>query len=186
MDKNRKRAVATVACFTAAIVIWIGANFTVTALTTRTVEPDQQEPQTSRTEPAPSARRAATAQPKASVERLCAATAPAALKAYVTDTADRADQLERYFTQDAAGLDIPIGRIAPQPLDQFTGFIETGDDSADTASCSVHVDTRIRIHGRERLAVHVRDGTVGRRVRHPGRRAARQPTPDCRAGRPDR
>lgn len=116
MDKNRKRAVATVACFTAAIVIWIGANFTVTALTTRTVEPDQQEPQTSRTEPAPSARRAATAQPKASVERLCAATAPAALKAYVTDTADRADQLERYFTQDAAGLDIPIGRIAPQPL----------------------------------------------------------------------
>lgn len=137
MDKNRKRAVATVACFTAAIVIWIGANFTVTALTTRTVEPDQQEPQTSRTEPAPSARRAATAQPKASVERFCAATAPAALKAYVTDTADRADQLERYFTQDAAGLDIPIGRIAPQPLDQFTGFIETGDDSADTASCSV-------------------------------------------------
>lgn len=137
MNKNRRRAVATVACFTAAIGIWIGANFTVTALTARTVEPDQQEPQASRTGPEPSTRRGSTAQPKASVERLCADVAPAALKTYVTDTADRSDQLERYFTQDAAGLDIAIGRIAPQPLDQFTGFLETGDDSADTASCSV-------------------------------------------------
>lgn len=133
MDKNRRRAIATVACFTAAIGIWIGANFTVTALTARSVELGRQEPRTIGTEQ----RHGAAARTKASVERLCADTAPAALKAYVTDTADRADRLDRYFTRDAAGLSIPINRIAPQPLDQFVGFIETGDDSAGAASCGV-------------------------------------------------
>ena len=74
--------------------------------------------------------------PKATAMKVCEDIAPKATKAYVTDSIDRDRQVGRFFAKDAAGLNIPISRIARQPDVEFAGGLNTGDDT--TATCSVH------------------------------------------------
>lgn len=69
-------------------------------------------------------------------EQVCEQVAPEALAAYVTDSPNRPKKLERYFTKDARGLDVPVSDIQPQPAPTFTGYLAFGRDN-DTAICNV-------------------------------------------------
>lgn len=134
--KDRKRILLTVLAFAAAIGLFLAANFTGGRLTAGVRDDGTVQTTGDDANHAAETGESGKTAVHATAAEVCEGTAPKALKAYVaTDSPDRARLLGRYFTPDAAGLDVPAGRIAPQPLDAFSGFLATGGRT--TATCMV-------------------------------------------------
>ncbi|WP_270552860.1 hypothetical protein [Bifidobacterium pseudocatenulatum] len=116
--KDRKRILLTVLAFAAAIGLFLAANFTVGRLTAGVRDDGTVQTTGDDANHAAETGESGKTAVHATAAEVCEGTAPKALKAYVaTDSPDRARLLGRYFTPDAAGLDVPAGRIAPQPLE---------------------------------------------------------------------
>lgn len=108
-----------------------GLNDGRTATTTPEPEPaatPRKPAATPRPETAPGRSVAATA------SAACVDLAPRTLKAYMGE--DRSRLKGPWFTEDAQGLDVPVSGIAPQPVETFTGSLNTGADRS-MAVCSV-------------------------------------------------
>lgn len=134
---DRKRFILTVVGFVAVIVVFVAANFTLSALTSGDRDQDGQVGDGSSVVSEDTVKTSADAI-RSTVSDLCATTAPQALAAYATAGASRDELLSRYFTPNAAGLSISVDRIAAQPLEPaaWTGFELTGTERS-SASCSV-------------------------------------------------
>ncbi|MFQ8744617.1 MAG: hypothetical protein ACLR82_02190 [Bifidobacterium longum] len=136
-DKETRRNRLMLGATITAIILIVAANITLMLLhpseATNTIPALDQARTGETTEPSAGTTDEAS---KPTATDVCADAAPKATKAYVTDSTDRDKQLDRYFAKDAAGLNIPISRIALQPDVEFAGGLNTGDDA--TATCSVH------------------------------------------------
>lgn len=131
---GRRRDIITVCAFAAAVIAFLAVNAAIGALTHedggRAAATDR--PAAAAQAPAQAKRKGVRSTPLA----LCEDTAPKAVRAYVTASPDRKRLLRRYFAPHAGGLDIPVSDIAPQPAEQFAGFLNEGTPHA-TATCSV-------------------------------------------------
>lgn len=139
MPRNTKPTVYL--AFLAALIV-LGAGLLISDLSDGWSPRASQEPSPSSTSRAAKPRPSRTARPKPRPGRSVASTASAActdlaprtLKAYMGE--DRSKLKGSWFTTDAQGLDVPASGIARQPLDGFTGTMNTGSDRS-TAVCSV-------------------------------------------------
>lgn len=133
LTKRQKTAVAIIAVLLVAVLV--GMNAAMNAIRSRSEAHETANHPTQTTERDDDYDTADGAYMTRDAETMCAQLAPKALAAYVTDSADRDELLQKYFTPNAQGLTVSVKELAKQPSDSFEGFLNTSEGI--TAVCSV-------------------------------------------------
>ena len=138
MSDRRKHLILVAVGFAAAVVVFIAANFMLSAFTSSDRDGRGRDGSSVSMSEDPVKTGEKDDVIRSTVSDLCTTTAPRALAAYATAANQRDELLSRYFTPNANGLSVPVERIAAQPLESsaWTGFELTGTERS-SASCSV-------------------------------------------------